>query len=161
MKKFDLGQTVSILANLGVVVGIVFLGMEVRQNNELLATQVTATQAVSIQTASALDQEFLLAVAADPVTVQMWATYLTAPETLPPEQRLQGAYLITSVVRRLENVDLQRRLGSLSKEGWESRQALFIGIARSRGFSDFLESPPATLISEEFLDYMVQLSANV
>jgi hypothetical protein len=36
MKKIDLGQTISILANLGVIAGIVFLGVELQQNNELL-----------------------------------------------------------------------------------------------------------------------------
>ncbi len=37
MKKLDLGQTITILANVGVIAGIVFLGMELRQNNELMA----------------------------------------------------------------------------------------------------------------------------
>ena len=36
MKKIDLGQTVGILANIGVIVGIVFLAIEIRQNNELM-----------------------------------------------------------------------------------------------------------------------------
>ena len=36
MKKLDLGQTVTILANLGVIAGIVFLAYELRQNNALL-----------------------------------------------------------------------------------------------------------------------------
>ena len=39
MNKIDLGQTVSILANLGVIAGIVFLAIELRQNNELMAAQ--------------------------------------------------------------------------------------------------------------------------
>jgi hypothetical protein len=39
MKKFDLGQTISVLANIGVIAGIVFLAFELRQNNELLASQ--------------------------------------------------------------------------------------------------------------------------
>ncbi len=36
MKKLDLGQTIGILANLGVIAGIVFLGYKLRQNNLLL-----------------------------------------------------------------------------------------------------------------------------
>ena len=32
MKKIDLGQTIAILANVGVIAGIVFLGFELRQN---------------------------------------------------------------------------------------------------------------------------------
>ena len=39
MKKLDLGQTITILANLGVVAGIVFLGIEIQQNNEALEIQ--------------------------------------------------------------------------------------------------------------------------
>ena len=39
MKKIDLGQTITIFANLGVIAGIVFLGIELRQNNELLEAE--------------------------------------------------------------------------------------------------------------------------
>ena len=40
MKKVDLGQTLGILANAGVIAGIVFLGVELQQNNELLETEI-------------------------------------------------------------------------------------------------------------------------
>ena len=39
MKKIDLGQTIAILANVGVVVGIAFLAFELRQNNAALSLQ--------------------------------------------------------------------------------------------------------------------------
>jgi hypothetical protein len=39
LKKLDLGQTLGILANVGVIAGIVFLGFELRQNNSFLAAQ--------------------------------------------------------------------------------------------------------------------------
>ena len=39
MKKIDLGQTISILANIGVIAGIVFLALELQQNNTLLSAQ--------------------------------------------------------------------------------------------------------------------------
>jgi hypothetical protein len=44
MKKIDLGQTLGILANLGVVAGIIFLDIELRQNNDQLAAQITINQ---------------------------------------------------------------------------------------------------------------------
>ncbi len=44
MKKIDLGQTVTILANIGLVAGIVFLGVELHQNNELLEAEARATR---------------------------------------------------------------------------------------------------------------------
>ena len=39
MKKIDFGQTISILANIGVIAGIVFLAIEIRQNSEALGVQ--------------------------------------------------------------------------------------------------------------------------
>ena len=39
MKKIDLGQTIAILANIGVITGIVFLALEIRQNSDLLSSQ--------------------------------------------------------------------------------------------------------------------------
>jgi len=41
MKKIDLGQAINTLANLGVIAGIVFLAVEIRQNNELLAADAS------------------------------------------------------------------------------------------------------------------------
>ena len=39
MKKIDLGQSIGILANAGVILGIVFLVAELQQNNELMEAQ--------------------------------------------------------------------------------------------------------------------------
>ena len=36
MKKLDLNRTISIIANLGVIIGLIFLGYEVRQNTSQL-----------------------------------------------------------------------------------------------------------------------------
>ena len=44
MKKLDLGQTLGILANLGVIAGIIFLAFELRQNNQLLIAQTSYSQ---------------------------------------------------------------------------------------------------------------------
>ena len=49
MKKPDLGQTISILANLGVIAGIIFLAIEIRQNNELMNAAARDAQNSRIQ----------------------------------------------------------------------------------------------------------------
>ena len=41
LKKTDLVQSISVLANIGVIAGIVFLAVELRQNNELLAADAS------------------------------------------------------------------------------------------------------------------------
>jgi hypothetical protein len=49
MKKIDIAQFVGILANIGVIAGIVFLGIELRQNNELLRTEARASRVTTSQ----------------------------------------------------------------------------------------------------------------
>ena len=39
MAKFDIGQGIQIIANVGVIAGIVFLGIELSQNNSLMEYQ--------------------------------------------------------------------------------------------------------------------------
>ena len=47
MKKPDIGQTVAILANIGVIAGIVFLAYELQQNNRFLAAQARSDMRAS------------------------------------------------------------------------------------------------------------------
>ena len=152
-----LNEWLTLLTNVAVVAGIIFLAVEIRQNNELLQSQLIETQAVSIQAATTSDQDFLLVLGSDPVSAKMWSTYLRAPETLAEDQWLQSSYLMASLLRRLESVYLQKRLGSLSEEGWMSRQPLFIGIARSPGYAAYLESQSAALLGDDLRDYMDEL----
>ncbi len=49
MKKVDLGQTITILANVGVIAGIAFLAFELRQNNELMAEEAQRARAQSVR----------------------------------------------------------------------------------------------------------------
>ena len=48
MKKIDLGQSITMLANIGVIAGIVFLAVELQQNNELLRVEVELSRNAGI-----------------------------------------------------------------------------------------------------------------
>jgi hypothetical protein len=48
MKKIDIGQTITILANVGVIAGIAVLAYELRQNNEALDAQSRYNHAIGI-----------------------------------------------------------------------------------------------------------------
>ena len=50
MKKFDLGQIITILANAGVVIGLVFLTLEIRQNNAQMRAQGAYSINQSVET---------------------------------------------------------------------------------------------------------------
>lgn len=44
MKKIEAGQMIQIVANVGVIIGIAFVGIELSQNNELLSADARATE---------------------------------------------------------------------------------------------------------------------
>ena len=44
MKKLNLAQTLGLLANAGVIAGIVFLAVELRQNNDFMAAEARANR---------------------------------------------------------------------------------------------------------------------
>ncbi len=50
MRKFDLAQIITILANVGVVIGLVFLTLEIRQNNAQMRTQGAYSIYQSVET---------------------------------------------------------------------------------------------------------------
>ena len=51
MRKIDLGQAISILANIGVIAGIGFLALELRQNNELMLAEARRSRSESSESA--------------------------------------------------------------------------------------------------------------
>ena len=142
-----IGSIGELVGATAVVLTLAYLAVQVRHGTK-------ATQAASIQAASTLDQEFLLALGTDPVIAQLWTDYLIDPETLPQEQQIQGHYLMGSMLRRLENIYFQYHLGTLSQEAWQSRKMMFKGMANSKGYIAYLESLPAAFLNDDFIAYM-------
>lgn len=58
MKKLDFGQTVSLLANIGVIAGIIFLAVELRQNNELMSAEARADRRDIARDAALMDLNY-------------------------------------------------------------------------------------------------------
>lgn len=56
MKKIDLGQMITILANVGVIAGIIFLAIELRQN-----TTASRLEAASTHLSGSYELDLLLA----------------------------------------------------------------------------------------------------
>ena len=145
MKKVDLGQTISIFANLGVIAGIVFLAIELQQNNELLAAQ-SRTERLGVQTdyLNALYQDEEVA---SLVVRAQEGTVLTPTDRVRPYylgQRLLAAfnYVYGEVQRGLigpESIptDQWNRAFNdvpLMHETWNPRKASF-----SESFVEFIE----------------------
>jgi hypothetical protein len=86
MKKIDFGQTVTILANVGVIAGIVFLALEVRQNQETLE-RGNAMNLVAVQTTSqAIYSDFRYLLLDNDELFSIWQRGLADEELTESEQ---------------------------------------------------------------------------
>ena len=73
LKKFDVSQTITILANLGVIAGIIFLAIEVRQNQASLDEANRINRAASIRTATEGFNDFRLSLAGNEMLADVWS----------------------------------------------------------------------------------------
>ena len=81
MKKIDLGQTISILANVGVILGLVLLVVEIRQSNEQAAAAAYQTRISDIEVAF---QQYALSAQLPAIYVKLRESGL---ESLTAEER--------------------------------------------------------------------------
>ena len=107
-KKIDLGQTIGILANIGVIAGIVFLAVELRQNNALM-------EADARRAAFENGREFADNIALSPSLAGILAK-TSQDQPLSEAERIQVYGLGLSVLRSFQFDYLERQRGLLADE---------------------------------------------
>lgn len=111
MKKIDLGQTVQILANIGVIAGIAFVAFEIRQN-----TVASRLEAASTHLAGSYELDLLLATDAELVGL------LLAPDgERNADQQLQYERFAFAVLRSWETSYFLYRQSALDREFWDAQ----------------------------------------
>ena len=133
MKKIDLSQTINILANLGVIAGIVFLAIEVR----------SASDANSLQAANASAEGFNqvnLALASDPDLSRIVVVGLDDPDRLTNVEAAQFANLIRAVINQGSLSWTRFRLGLIDEAQWEFSANQIGQILSTPGGQAYLES---------------------
>ena len=93
MKTHDLSETLHLLANFGVIAGIVFLGVELKQNNELLEMEARATLTENLQ-------DGWHQVSSDPELVALFIKDRGGRELSEAEEFRLNAYWMGMLLRR-------------------------------------------------------------
>ena len=117
MKKFDLGQTIQIVANVGVIAGIAFLAFELRQNT--IASRSAAYQSLGIATA---ETWFSFSENRELSDI-LWATEhggVEAFRNLPPSDQRLAINIVIGWFRLFETAYLQVQQGLLEPDALES-----------------------------------------
>ena len=127
MKKPDLGQTLGILANVGVVFGILLLAYELNQNRQMMESQTRAVLNEGFN-------EWLYNISADEQTSNL-VTRGNRGEELTDYERNRYMWLILAQLRYYENVHYQFRNGlydedefSAQREAWRTRVFVSKGV---------------------------------
>ena len=107
MKKLDLGQSITTLANIGVIAGIVFLAVELQQNNELLRVEVELSRNAGIA-------ELFTGLAESPELTTVLAKYQRDEELTPGEQ-LQLHSLAHGILVSFSGVYSQTEAGRIDE----------------------------------------------
>jgi hypothetical protein len=113
-RRFGLGRTVEVVAAVGVILSLLFVGLEIRQNT-------AAVRAQTRQGLTTMSGDFLMQMATTDLG-DLWFRWAAGEEIDPSEWNRLHLAIITGV-RNLENIYLQYREGvidesALSSYGW-------------------------------------------
>jgi len=129
LKKLDFGQSVTVLANLGVIAGIVFLAVELRQNSQIVRAQSRA----QISSESA---DHIMRRAEDPELVDIQLRANEGNELTPIEQERLNL-MRQSTLRRWENIHYQYRQGLYSEEEFVGNTSAWRDVLSNGSYRQF------------------------
>jgi hypothetical protein len=142
LKKIDLGQSISILANLGVIAGIAFLAFELNQNNEQLSAQSRYNyyhERIEAQRLLASNGEL-----ADTVVK------LISGDELSPEEQLRMTFFARSIFVTVEYefIELQRERITLEEFSIPGKRKTFETLRFA--WADYRSTAPEAFV--EFVE---------
>jgi hypothetical protein len=151
----SLANIAEVIASIGVIVSLVFVGLQIRKN-------AIASEAATYQASVGYDIGMLMALSSDSEQARIFNCYTWIPEAtdLTDEDIIRAEYQMTALLRHLENLYLQHKLGMLSDEIWQTRQALLDAIVLSPGYERFQKTSSAQTFDGAFRHYATKLRAD-
>jgi len=95
------------LAALGVILSLIFVGAEVRQNT-------VAIRATTLNDLASGSREWLMSIGASPALASVWRRWL-AGEELSPDEMEMADLTVNALLRNVENVFLQVEAGAVDQ----------------------------------------------
>lgn len=118
MKKIDWNQAINTLASLGVILGIVFLAIETRQNSQMMRAQTRNEIAGAIS-------DLALELARDPELAQLYFKARTDFESLTPLELIRFNAYVGALFRAWENTHFQHRSGLFDEAEFEAERHMW------------------------------------
>ena len=135
MKKIDLGQAFTILANVGVIIGIVFLAIEIRHASD-------ATRLQTIESVSAGWFQLNDAIVRDPQVARVWTVGLYNPSALSDAEAVQFSMYLRMFSNQVLRVGQHRDLGLLPDTEYQNALRQLAALVDTPGGRLYREGEP-------------------
>lgn len=117
-----LNPLLEFIGGVAVLIGLVFVGLELRQNTE-------AVQAATLQNLTEQSQDYLLLLASDGETNAIWRKGVTDLSNLDEAEASRFNFLYRAQWIRFQNAFLQWKRGTLDDDDW----AFYAGVICRKG----------------------------
>ncbi len=130
MSLADLASLGSFISGIAVLISLLFVGFQMRQNT--LAIRAAASQAHA-----ANFQQVLTPIIDNAEVAQIWKTGLQDIRALTEEQRVRFIVLVSGNFRFFETAHIQWRRGQLDKAHWEDLEPFIRQFAQQPGIRTY------------------------
>ena len=130
---------------IAVLLGLVFVGLELRQNTY-------AVEAATFQSLTDASNEFIMSIATDAELTKIYTSGLSDVTQLSEDEYQRFLMVVRSYWVRMQNVFSQWQRGTLSDQDWRLYQAVICGAPEG-------SSEPADGITTTFDEHRIILSA--
>lgn len=134
-------MALEVLGGLAVLIGLIFVGLELRQNT-------AAMQAATFQEMAHASSDQMVQIALNPEVRRVYMGGWENPDNLDADEREAFALLQSAFWFRMQNAYLQWQRGTLTDEDWLIYRKILCGSARSPGGSAYWPGFPS--LSSEF-----------
>ena len=136
MKSFKVGESISTAANIGIIIGLVFVGLEVRN-----ARTATELQTVSdVHNASFALNDVLVR---DTETARIILVGLYNPDALSTVEAGQFSVYLTMFGNNVVRIRRHYERGMVTRAEWEAARSRYVWLLQTPGGRRYLESQPS------------------
>ena len=148
MKNIKMGDILELVGAVAVLIGLVFVGLELRQNT-------AAMEAATLQNQTDASTGFLLLIASDPELSRIWLDSMDDSVEMNELDTLRFFWISRARWLRMQNAYLQWQRGSLNDEDW----AFYHGIICTPGTTGPVRLPQSwnghrAALSPAFVEYV-------
>lgn len=147
-----IGALSDLVGALAVVVSLVYLAVQVRQNTRALRAETAREVVASIRAVNTT-------VASDPELFRIFSTMTENPDQLSAEERGRATHLIFNHFRAIEDAFQQYMKGNLDEDIWAGWDRTFYDYINSPGWRGYWERR-RDLFSSAFVRYVDGLTGD-